>query len=582
MGFLENLTNDAFANKMAEHYQSQTFPPALSIPHPTDGLSPKKKADYFHTHLPGKGEFKNLRLEATSGKNPRTPLWLAQPFIQRGIQGENLINFEKLNFITAPIQDTERVTKFMGSPNGLLFIAKQVGLQMSNPKGEFLAPGPINAGRIYNPLATIAQIPAGALGIHVDRHALGPLNPEAINYEKRIKAKTLLGQNRLVGIANQLNVGHFRKLTLAPSETEDAASDKTFIQKVADKIKNTNWYINRSKTINAMSGWGGPNSLFGIGFTTHRTSKPQRIDGEVIAKYQPPNGTNLPVGDPGPGSYTAKLPEGAYKEFSEKSDTITNMGLDVGLPTITPAKSDVDREQLAKYQTLSYGGIARARKDISTNTSIKSFKDGSRYELSSYSRLGLIDYGNAAADALDDTYGETGGGTSDYCTLKLASDTKEILLRSYGLGTITDNTSFNWSEVKYAGRTMAQYKFGDVSRDVSHDLIIVAFTKGELKQNMAKLNKLYQIASPSVNSGSGLASAPLVQLTLGDLYTNQNVVIDKITFTVEEGTPWDINFGDDGVAELPMMVKLNLGYKLITNAGGGFFTNSSTYWNPVT
>jgi len=156
------------------------------------------------------------------------------------------------------------------------------------------------------------------------------------------------------------------------------------------------------------------------------------------------------------------------------------------------------------------------------------------------------------------------------------------LLRSYGLGTITDNTSFNWSEVKYAGRTMAQYKFGDVSRDVSHDLIIVAFTKGELKQNMAKLNKLYQIASPSVNSGSGLASAPLVQLTLGDLYTNQNVVIDKITFTVEEGTPWDINLGDDGVAELPMMVKLNLGYKLITNAGGGFFTNSSTYWNPVT
>jgi hypothetical protein len=157
------------------------------------------------------------------------------------------------------------------------------------------------------------------------------------------------------------------------------------------------------------------------------------------------------------------------------------------------------------------------------------------------------------------------------------------MLRSYGLGTITDNTSFSWSEVKYAGRTMAQHKFGDVSRDVSHDLTIVAFTKGELKQNMVKLNKLYQIASPSIATGSGLASAPLVQLTLGDLYTDQNVIIDKITFTVDESTPWDINFGDGTAgAELPMVVKLNLGYKLITNANGGFFTNSSTYWNPIT
>jgi len=476
----------------------------------------------------------------------------------------------------------------MGSPKGLLFITKQLGLQMSNPKGEFLTPGPINAGRIYNPLATVAQIVANPLGIHVDRHALGPLNPETMNYEKRIRAKALLGQNRLVSIASQLNVGHFRKLTLAPSESEDVASNKTFIQKVADKIKNTNWYINRSKKINAMSGWGGPDSVFGIGWTNHRTSKPLRIDGEVIVKYQPPEGTNLPVGEPGPGSYTAKLPEGAYKNFSEASDKAANMGLDVGLPTKTPAKNT--DEQLVKYQTLSYGGIARARKDTSTTTPLKSFNteggDGTRYDTSesAYTRLGLIDYGKSKGSE-DDQYGETGGGTSDYVTLKLVrSGMDPLYFRSYGLGSITDNTSFSWSEVKYSGRTMAQQKFDSVARDVSHDLMIVAFTPGELRQNYNRINKLYQLASPSIGEDTGLPTAPFCQLTLGDLYKDQNVIIDKITFTIDESTTWDIGFGTVDVetaeadVQLPMVIKLNLGYKLITNADGEFFTNSSKYW----
>ena len=131
---------------------------------------------------------------------------------------------------------------------------------------------------------------------------------------------------------------------------------------------------------------------------------------------------------------------------------------------------------------------------------------------------------------------------------------------------------------------MAQHKFDSVARDVSHDLTIVAFSALELDMNYKKLNKLYQMASPSVDATTGLATAPFCKLTLGDLYNNVNVIIDKITFTVDEATSWDINYGESQVetagAELPMVVKLNLGYKLITNADGGFFSKSNNYWNP--
>jgi len=547
MGFLENLTNDAFANKMADHY---------------------------HTHI-GAAEFKSIRAEAEN-KNIRTPLWMAQPFMQRGIQKGQDNPSNKINFLTAPVIDTGRIAKFMGSPKGLLFIAKQAGLQMSNPKGEFLAPGPINAGRIYNPLATAAQIPAGALGIHIDRHGLGPLNLEAINYEKRIKAKALLGQNRLVSIASQLNVGHFKELVIAPSETEEVSSDKTFIQKVADKIKNTNWYINRSKKINAMSGPGGPNSVFGIGFTNHRTSKPPRIDGEVIVMYQPPTGTNLPIGETGDNSY-----EGKYKENANYVGSlgpgIEKLGDDFN-PINIPAKSGDDA--IIKYGALDYGGITRKGKTNDSSNAIRSFRDGTEYEDNSYSRLGLIDYGKSKGYE-PDQYGEAFGSISDYVTLKLTRGSDIIRFRSYGLGSITDNTSFSWSEVKYAGRTLAQQKFESVARDVSHDLMIVSFTAMEAKQNYIRLNKLYQMASPSINT-SGLATAAFCQLTLGDLYKDQNVIIDKITFTVDEDVPWDINLGtpdtETAEAELPMVIKLNLGYKLLTNADGGFFTKGTRYW----
>ena len=128
MGFLENLTNDAFANKMAEHYQAQIFPAAPQMPHATDGLSPDKKADYFHTHI-GAASFKSIRAEAEN-KNIRTPLWMAQPFMQRGIQKGQDNPSNKINFLTAPVIDTGRIAKFMGSPKGLLFIAKQAGLQL--------------------------------------------------------------------------------------------------------------------------------------------------------------------------------------------------------------------------------------------------------------------------------------------------------------------------------------------------------------------------------------------------------------------------------------------------------------------
>ena len=149
MGFLENLTNDAFANKMADHY---------------------------HTHI-GAAGYKSIRAEA--GDNPQTPAWGEQPYLERGMRGD-------ISQLTAPAFDSIRIGGFMASPKGLLFIAKQVGLQRSNPKGEFLTPGgvpiPVHSSRRYNAASTLAQVLLGPLGIHIDRHDKGSENSEDLHY----------------------------------------------------------------------------------------------------------------------------------------------------------------------------------------------------------------------------------------------------------------------------------------------------------------------------------------------------------------------------------------------------------------
>lgn len=585
MGFLENLTNDAFANKMADHY---------------------------HTHI-GAAEFKSIKAEAKRADSPRTPLWGAQPFLNRGMQGG-------INALTAPIVDAVRVGGFMASPKGLLFIAKQTGLQRSNPLGEF-GGNPIHISRKYNSLSTIDQILRGPLGTHIDRHGGGTTNLEETNYEPRIKKLNQGKSNRLVDIASQLDLGYHREFDITSSEIFRFDPKASLEQKKQSRNSNSNkGRPEGTIVINAMSGLGGPNSFFGIGRTEHKAYL--RNLPNHIATYYKPSRNTLPVGDPGPDSYTGiKGTEGDYKGLGESKDYLfdpttdkdypnkyrpSERPLPVGdpgphsykglkgtegdfkkiaesndfSPINIPAKSGDDA--IIKYGALDYGGITRKGKTNDSLKAIRSFRNGTEYEATdnSYARIGLIDYGKSTGGQAD-SYGETAGSENDYVTLKLKRGSDEIKFRSYGLGSITDNTSFSWSEVKYAGRTMAQQRFDSVARDVSHDLMIVSFTAVEAKQNYIRLNKLYQMASPSIN-GTGLATAAFCQLTLGDLYKNQNVIIDKITFTVDEDVPWDINLGTPGTetakAELPMVIKLNLGYKLLTNADGGFFTKGTRYW----
>ena len=130
-------------------------------------------------------------------------------FAREVLAGDTFIRGGALGSIQHSVNDTLRIGGFLTTlPTGPLFIAKQVGLQLSNPKLEVkkglggIAAGALSPGgllgtltggllgptRIYNlGINTLAQVPSNAFGIHFNRHGLFPTQDESTKYEAVVK-----------------------------------------------------------------------------------------------------------------------------------------------------------------------------------------------------------------------------------------------------------------------------------------------------------------------------------------------------------------------------------------------------------
>lgn len=171
---------------------------------------------------------------------------------------DGLIRGGLLNAGLSSVRDTARIGKFFASGKGVLFLVKQVGLQLSNPKLEqpsgsstnFFSSLSNNNTRLYNlGLNTLAQVPINAFGGHIIRHGITPVggigflegdskgNINGYNYEKIVLENNDIGNNRLVGYL--------------------------------DKISNT---PNGSTPITLLSYNGGASSVYGIGNTEIKTT----------------------------------------------------------------------------------------------------------------------------------------------------------------------------------------------------------------------------------------------------------------------------------------------------------------------
>ena len=186
------------------------------------------------------------------------PTYLAQPYIVRGIQRRGDPNPQRWGFnvnfddglVPAGIvayterigADVARIAQFIASPKGLLWTAKQVGLQLSNPFTE-------NDTRVFNPIQLVANVATAPLGIRVQRHGLVGVTAR---YEEIVTAKDAGAPPGSLYQVPLPNGGPYNRLLALSKEYFSMPSPIGTVG---------------IPSVTLSSPFGGPKSVYGIGFT---------------------------------------------------------------------------------------------------------------------------------------------------------------------------------------------------------------------------------------------------------------------------------------------------------------------------
>ena len=249
------------------------------------------KATYT-TNSPIDDQYKKFNLRDES----YNPTYMGHPLILRGIQRKGNqepqrwgfgVNFDdgliRAGAVTTAERlaiDTVRIAKWMASPKGLLWVVKQVGLGLTNPKVETNpnTPGPLGMQtRIHTGLTSLLSVAGSPLGLHFTTHGL-PFANEVASYEN-VHRQKILGNNE-VNFSNRLVD---LKKSLFPELEPVTISDAIDFLVGASPLDNTAMSAAGGITVGMplpeVSGQAGPQSVYGIG----RTDILRRVDTQLDA-----------------------------------------------------------------------------------------------------------------------------------------------------------------------------------------------------------------------------------------------------------------------------------------------------------
>jgi len=219
-------------------------------------------------------------------------------------------------------------------------------------------------------------------------------------------------------------------------------------------------------------------------------------------------------------------------------------------------------------------------------------------------RVNVIDFGQRTlkeayrwrpnADLKNEFFGaiaDTGDLTQDFIKFfftgpqltngdKTAVD--DIIVFRAHITALSDSFNANWNPVNMIGRADPNYHYTGYSRDLSLSFDIYATDRDELKPIYRKLNALAAFTSPKYNENSIAMEAPWMRLTIGDLFRQQPVVMNSLSYEYAIDAPWEINIEDDKeMMQVPLKIGVQCQFNMITdylpNKDGRFFSLAKRY-----
>ena len=482
------------------------------------------------------------------------------------IRGGVLMHAERL------IQDTARIGKFLVSNRGITFIAKQVGLQRSNPKVSepAFSSSPANH-RTYNlGINTLAQVVGQGTGLHVNRQGVTPISKDGYKDEGKFEANYKKGDNtnRLLFLYdNHISTEPAGKIPVQDKK-KSALGEK--IAKVGDKLKSSKVgqflqknFGNPNKELYSYS--GGPGSTYGIGNTNIYKYGNTNIEG--LERYE---GNIDSVLGAIPGEYIPTIDSIVYF-------TLGNIPKELGAFSITQneekefedlGKRDKNfdpggsEDRHRKFDSHVLNGTSRVKNYLATLKVITEDNyNKTRSDGKSYHREERVNLGNPGGDptngnttvdllnALDVFRSDQdfqSNSVRDLIRFRIEAvdpytpNYSDVMVFRAFLDSMNDTFNANYNEFNYNGRAESFYTYNSFKRDVSFDFKIAAQSAREMRPLYRKLNFLLSNTAPEYNKESNRMMTPFMRLTIGSYFQQLPGVIKSVSISWDKNYPWEI------------------------------------------
>lgn len=127
------------------------------------------------------------------------------------------------------------------------------------------------------------------------------------------------------------------------------------------------------------------------------------------------------------------------------------------------------------------------------------------------------------------------------------------------------------SDTRYIGRIDRNVVYVGVSREVSFQLRVQAFSSEELAVIWRKINYITGLCYPSRYDQYGFMIPPFVKLTIGDLWRDQPGYLKSLSHTIEDGSSWEITEDSKAPHGIVMNITFAILEKNQMDSGGMFY-----------
>lgn len=444
------------------------------------------------------------------------------------------------------LRDTQRVSKFLASAEGVLFLTKQTLLQTGNTF--------VNT-KLYNPTSPLLNV---VPFLHIRRHI--PTDEVTGSAPGLLQNTTVNNITSKFVISGQLQALSTSRRGLIPTIGSIA---KTY---VATQLKNA------ANTIVPL-----PQSYLG--------SRPEYkvftdTVGPVVFAPQPLDQRGKVL-----TSLTANIKEAVVSTARKKAITFATATLNRALPKSlrgvvpapTPTDSDINKiptfvQAATQFRQNFYDRQLKKFSRDTTNYRLRSkyFNESDNGTVDQFS--GVYGTTKSTSTGIQDPYNKAKsvpttdvnkinynniikeqGRNSDIIKFifREADGSNPVYFRAL-LSSIKESIKTEFNEQRYVGRTERFVTYGGAKRGLSLSFNVVAFSQKEVEGMWSKVNYLSGLAFPK-GVKNGFMVPPLFKMTIGGLYENQPCYIESLDYDfLDETTTFDID------KEVPFAVNVTM------------------------